>query len=85
MKKKTHQLVVIGRREHISFPELNLFDIEAKIDTGAYSTTIHCHDVEVKNINGKNVLCFKLLDPAHLNYNDTEQRFEKFELKLIEK
>lgn len=81
MKNKIHKLVVIGRREHISFPELNLFDIEAKIDTGAYSTTIHCHDVEVKNINGKQVLCFKLLDPEHLNYNDTEQRFEKFELK----
>ncbi len=73
MKNKIHKLVVIGRQEHISFPELNLFEIDAKIDTGAYSTTIHCHDVEVKNINGKKVLCFKLLDPAHLNYNDTEQ------------
>jgi hypothetical protein len=83
MKNKIHKLVVIGRREHISFPELNLFEIDAKIDTGAYSTTIHCHDVEVKNINGKKVLCFKLLDPAHLNYNDTEQRFEKFELKIF--
>lgn len=83
MKIKTHKLVVIGRRERISFPELNLLNIEAKIDTGAYSTTIHCHDVEVKNINGKQVLCFKLLDPEHMDYTDTEQRFEQFQLKTF--
>lgn len=83
MKIKTHQLVVIGRRERISFPELNLFGIEAKIDTGAYSTTIHCHDVEVKIINQKQVLCFKLLDPEHPDYNHTEQQFEEFKLKTF--
>jgi hypothetical protein len=81
MKVKSHKLVVIGRRERISFPELNLFDIVAKIDTGAYSTTIHCHDVEVKNIDGKQVLCFKLLDPEHADYTDKEQRFERYQLK----
>ena len=83
MKIKVHKLVVIGRRERISFPELNLFDIEAKVDTGAYSTTIHCHDVEVKNIEGKQVLCFKLLDPEHAEYTDKEQRFEVFQLKTF--
>jgi hypothetical protein len=83
MKGKTQNLVLIGRRERISFPELELFGIEAKIDTGAYSTTIHCHDVEVKNVNGKRVLCFKLLDPEHLDYKDQEQCFEKFQLKIF--
>jgi len=83
MKNKTHKLVVIGRRERISFPELNLFGIEAKIDTGAYSTTIHCHDVEVKNIKGKSILCFKLLDPEHLDYTDKEQHFDNYQLKTF--
>lgn len=83
MKVKTRDLVVIGRRERISFPELKLFGIEAKIDTGAYSTTIHCHDVEVKNLNGKQVLCFKLLDPEHADYTDKEHCFEKFLLKTF--
>jgi hypothetical protein len=83
MKIKAHKLVVIGRRERISFPELSLFEIEAKVDTGAYSTTIHCHDVEVKNIEGKQVLCFKLLDPEHAEYTDKEQRFEIFQLKTF--
>lgn len=81
MKLKSHALIVIGRREHISFPELNLINIVAKIDTGAYSTTIHCHDIELKNINGKQILCFKLLDPEHSDYSDREIRFDKFQLK----
>lgn len=83
MKNKKHQLVIIGRRERISFPELNLFGIEAKIDTGAYSTTIHCHDVELKTIDGKQFLCFKLLDPEHVDYTDKEQRFGEFQLKTF--
>jgi len=83
MKLNTHELVVIGRRERISFPDLNLLGIEAKIDTGAYSTTIHCHDVEVKNKDGKKVLCFKLLDPAHQEYSNKEQYFENFQLKTF--
>jgi hypothetical protein len=81
MKPKSHPLLVIGRRERISFPELELFNIEAKIDTGAYSTTIHCHDIELKKINEKQVLCFKLLDPEHIDYSDKEIRFEHYELK----
>ena len=78
---KTHELVVIGRRERVSFPELDLYDIEAKIDTGAYYTTIHCHEILVKNINGKDVLCFKLLDPEHQDYSNSEKQFEQFGLK----
>lgn len=81
MKLKSHALIVIGRRERISFPDLNLFNIEAKIDTGAYSTTIHCHDIMLKNIDGKQLLCFKLLDPEHAEYSDKEIRFEHFQLK----
>jgi hypothetical protein len=83
MKLNKNKLVVIGRRERISFPELNLFGIEAKIDTGAYSTTVHCHDIEVKNMDGIQVLCFKLLDPEHIEYTDKLQQFKEFQLKTF--
>jgi hypothetical protein len=38
---------IIGRRDMIDFPELGLEDIEAKIDTGAYTSAIHCSQIKV--------------------------------------
>ena len=78
-----HKLKLIGRREYIDFPELNISGLEAKIDTGAYTTALHCHDIEVREINGKQMLCFYLLDPMHPEFNDAEQQFENFTKKTI--
>ena len=35
------QLKTIGRVETISILDLELFDLDAKIDTGAYSNSLH--------------------------------------------
>jgi hypothetical protein len=77
------RLKLIGRREYIDFPELNIFHIEAKIDTGAYTSALHCKDINIKRINGKDVLCFKLLDETHPEYNEQEHCFEDFIQKNI--
>lgn len=60
---------IIGRREIIDFPDLELFAIEAKIDTGAFTSVLHCHDIR----EDKGILYFKLLDPSHPEYNEKEQ------------
>lgn len=73
------QKLTIGRREVIDFPELGLYGIVAKIDTGAYTTALHCHDIREEN----GVLYFKLLDPSHPEYNEQEQRFTEFTQKEI--
>ncbi len=70
---------IIGRRETIDFPELNLFGIVAKIDTGAYTTALHCHDIREEN----GILYFKLLDPSHPEYNKQEQKFTDYTQKEI--
>lgn len=62
--------LTIGRLEHINFPELGLNNIEAKIDTGAYTTALHCHDIYLIERNNKAILCFK---PLH----STEEGVEK--------
>ncbi len=77
MKKKEKQ--VIGRREFVDFPGLGLFGIPAKIDTGAYTSVLHCHDIRVTN----NILYFKLLDPSHPEYNSKEHSFKTFSQKEI--
>jgi hypothetical protein len=42
------QLKTIGRVETISILDLELFDLDAKIDTGAYSNSLHCDDIFVQ-------------------------------------
>lgn len=73
----------IGRREKVSFPDLGLNDIDAKVDTGAYTTALHCHDIETKEENGKAILFFKLFEPSHSAKNILLHRFETFTEKGI--
>jgi hypothetical protein len=61
---------VIGRIDKVDIPLLNLQNLDVKIDTGAHSCSIHCHDIELIE-DGKKVRFF-LLDPAHKEYNEKE-------------
>ncbi|MCX7729188.1 MAG: ATP-dependent zinc protease, partial [Bacteroidia bacterium] len=45
MISKKKEKNVIGRREFVDFPELKLYHVEAKIDTGAYRSALHCEQI----------------------------------------
>jgi len=77
--QSTKPKLTIGRREVIAFPELGLYNITAKVDTGAYTTALHCHDIREEN----GILYFKLLDPTHPDYSGTEQQFSDYFQKEI--
>ena len=79
MKEK----IIIGRNDIADFPELGLEDLAIKIDTGAYTSAIHCHKIKLKEINGKEILTFFLLDPSHSQYSDKEFSTENFKEKKI--
>jgi hypothetical protein len=66
---KDNKLRIIGRLERIDFPEWDLFDIDAKIDTGAYTSSLHCHHIEPFSKKGRSFVRFNLLDPSHEIYN----------------
>ena len=55
----------IGRIEKVDFPELHLNGIEAKIDTGAYTSSIHCESVKSTVKDGVEYVTFTLLDAHH--------------------
>jgi len=65
---------IIGRTEKITLPVFELKDIEAKIDTGAYTSSIDCSYIEVDD----NYLKFKILDPENKDFKDQVYVFEKF-------
>lgn len=78
--KKT---ITIGRKDKASFPELGLKHIDIKIDTGAYTSAIHCHKITLKKIEGKEILVFSLLDPSHPQYDKKEITTDSFYEKRI--
>ena len=52
---------VLGRSDRVNLPGLGLKNIHAKIDTGAYTSSLHCSRAGV--VNGR--LEFVLLDDEH--------------------
>ena len=65
---------ILGRSDRVDLPGLGLTDIQAKVDTGAYTSSLHCSRAEV--IGG--VLEFILLDEEHPEFTGMPFRFRKF-------
>lgn len=74
---------VIGWTVLVDLPKLRLNGIIAKIDTGANYCTLHCHHIDIQEREGKQTLCFTLLDPSHPRYKDKTIRFPQFIEKSI--
>lgn len=65
---------IIGRVDKADFPLLNLFEIDIKIDTGAYTSSIHCHKLWVEH---DELVCI-FYDQGHPHYNGKEIRFKDY-------
>lgn len=83
VKKK--YIRTLGRREMIFFPEWNFGPVEAKVDTGAYTGSLHADNITEKiNADGKPYLCFKLKrDYYPFLSEDVFIHSEKFERKTV--
>lgn len=65
---------VLGRSDRVHLPELGLKNIHVKIDTGAYTSSLHCSRAEV--INGR--LEFVLLDEEHPEFTGMKFSVDRF-------
>ena len=75
--------ITIGRVDKADFPELSLKDIDVKIDSGAYTSSIHCENIEEITLNNENFIRFKLLDPEHPLYNNKEFSTRNYKSKTV--
>ena len=82
---KSRPKPTIGRADRADFPGLGLTDIAVKVDTGAYTSSIHCHHIrrERDGATGKDTLAFQLLDPSHEEYTERVFRFDEFTTKRV--
>jgi len=70
---------ILGRYDRVDLPRLNLVNIHAKFDTGAYTSSLHCHRAQV--VDGK--LEFILLDEEHPEFTGMKFVFDTFEERDI--
>jgi hypothetical protein len=84
MKKQREPKRVVGRRELVDFPDFQIWGVEAKVDTGAYTGAIHCSNIHIETQpDGKRYLHVQLLDASHPNFDGTPMRFADFSLRDI--
>ena len=72
---------IIGRKEFISIIDLELYDLDAKVDTGADSNALHCDYIEIDEQN--NTVSFTLLDEVHKAYHGRRMTFPLYKLKRV--
>jgi len=70
---------ILGRYDRVDLPALKLVNIHAKVDTGAFTSSLHCHRAQV--VEGR--LEFILLDEEHPEFTGMKFVFDTFEERNI--
>jgi len=75
--------IIIGRKDIVDFNQLELYGVEAKIDSGAYTSSFHCHKIEEVEKEGKRWVRCNFLDPEHPQYHEKEFCLEIFKVRNV--
>lgn len=73
---------IVGRAERADFPDADVFGVPAKIDTGAYRSSVWASDIYEDKKKG--VLTFRLLGPKYEQYSGKECSTKVFEVVEVE-
>jgi len=83
MKPEIKNKTIIGRREVANLPEFGLKNVDVKVDSGAYTSSIHVtHCVEVDTPDGKK-LEVVFLDNNHPAFINDKHYFSEFRMKKV--
>ncbi|MEM0999121.1 MAG: RimK/LysX family protein [Bacteroidota bacterium] len=82
-KRKKKTLRLIGRRDRIDIPELELIAVEAKVDTGAYTSALHVQKIRAFKRDGVTWVRFRLRHPSNPLYSDKVHEFPVVDEKTV--
>jgi hypothetical protein len=71
--------ILIGRRELAWLPDFGLAEVKAKVDSGAYTSSIHVSSCYVED----KLLKVVFLDDKHAAYTGKEMTFSNFRTKNV--
>jgi hypothetical protein len=74
---------VIGRKDLVSFPAFGLFSVPVKIDSGAYTSSMHCSKIELIGEGENAELHVIFLDEKYQGFTGKEFVFNKFKEKRV--
>lgn len=61
-KKSVGVKSIVGRQERVNLPELKLVDAIAKIDTGAFTSSLHCTNISTEIFKNNQIVLFSVYD-----------------------
>jgi len=75
---------IIGRKDRADFPLFKMYNVPVKIDSGAYSSSIHCSSIyEVNNEKNESYLEVVFLDETYSGFSTEKQIFKKYIKKKV--
>lgn len=74
---------VIGRKDKIDIPILSIENIAVKIDSGAYSSSIHCSSIELVATQEGQQLEVIFLDESNSNFSGEKYIFKNYRKKKV--
>jgi hypothetical protein len=72
---------IVGRKENISILDLELYNLDAKVDTGADSNALHCDHIQIDEQNSS--VSFTLLDEVHEAYHGKRITMPLYKIKKV--
>jgi hypothetical protein len=76
-------LRIIGRKDKADFPLFGMSEVPIKIDSGAYSSSIHCLSVQEVEIQQNKCLDVVFLDESYKGFVNHKIRFTKYIKKKV--
>lgn len=70
---------IVGKKELITIVDLQLNNLDAKVDTGADSNALHCDDIEIIG----DMVHFTLLDEVHEAYHGKRMSLPIYKIKKV--
>jgi hypothetical protein len=81
MRDQKSEIEFVGWRESVSLPGFKLFDLKAKIDTGAKTSALHAEEIEIISVKGKKFVKFSIVTEDGIKRSLKSRFIEEREIK----